>query len=116
MKNSAQQWLTGRASPPGMLACGLRGPDGKIESHSLEEICPTTALGKILSQFDGLSATLLSDQFAPRWSTWAFEQGHIRFVVRPDGWLLGLVVRADSDAQLKLDPLSTEFLSLQLGG
>lgn len=109
-----QQWLASRASPTGMLACGLRAPDGKKVSHSIEESCPIVALEKILDQFDGLRETLFSGEFAPRWSTWAFEQGQIRFVPRPDGWLLGLVVRADSPAQPKLDPLCTEFLSLEL--
>ena len=31
MKDAAQQWLADRASPPGMLACGLRRPDGKSD-------------------------------------------------------------------------------------
>jgi len=54
--------------------------------------------------------------FTPvRRSTWAFAQGQIRFVERPDGWLLGLLIRTDSEAHLRLDPLSTEFLSVELG-
>jgi hypothetical protein len=115
MINPALQWLTVRASPPGMLACGMRGPDGKFACHSVEEDCPAGKMEKILGHFDGLRATLYADPLAPRWSTWTFERGQIRFVVRPDGWLLGLMVRSESDAQPKLDPLSNEFLSLQLG-
>ena len=116
MTTSAKSWLTSRAAPPGMLACGLRGPDGKLVCHSVEEICPADKMEKILGQFDGLRAALFSDPFTPRWSTWAFEQGQIRFVERADGWLLGLVVRAESDAQPRLDPLSAEFLSLEIAG
>jgi hypothetical protein len=117
MTNAAQQWLTGRASPPGMLACGLRGPDGKFECHSVEESCPARNLEKILDQYDDLRAAVFSvprAPRAPRWSTWMFEQGQIRFVPRPDGWLLGLVVRTESDALPRLDPLSAEFLALKL--
>jgi hypothetical protein len=116
MNNSPQEWLASRASPPGMLACGLRRPDGKFVCHSLEEICTRRTLERILGQFNSLRAALFSGQLAPKWTTWAFEQGQIRFVARPDGWLLGLCVRADSEAQLRLDPLSAEFLSLELGG
>ena len=115
MKNSPQKWLTSRASPPGMLACGFRGPDGKFTCHSLEEVCPVRTLEKILGHFEALKGALFSDQLMPSWTTWAFELGQIRYVERPVGWLLGLVVRSDSEAQPQLDPLSTEFLSLDLG-
>jgi len=115
MKTSAQLWLTSRAAPPGMLACGIRRPDGKCVCHSLEEICPLGRMEKMLGQFEALRGAF-SDHVAPRWTTWCFEHGQIRFVQRADGWLLGLVIRAESDAYPKLDPLSQEFLSLEFAG
>jgi hypothetical protein len=115
MKKPVQQWLTNRASPPGMLACGLRRPNGELICHSREDTCPTEKMEAILRQFESLRTTLGSDLLAPRWWTWTFEQGQIRFVARPDGWLLGLVVRFDSEAMPQLDSLSNEFLSLELG-
>jgi hypothetical protein len=114
VKNSAHQWLTSRATPPGMLACGLRGPDGKFFCRSIESSCSAETLENILERFDAMRAGVYSAQLTPRWSTWTFERGQIRFVVRPDGWLLGLVARDASDAQPWLDPLSTEFLTLEL--
>ena len=115
MKDPALQWLTDRASPPGMLASGLRRPDGKLICHSVEETCPATKMERILGHFPGLHAAVFTDQLPPRWSTWVFEQGQIRFVERSDGWLLGLVIRAESEALPRLDPLSVEFLALELG-
>jgi len=115
MKDPAQQWLADHASPAGMLACGLRRPDGKYVCRSCEESCPAAKMEKILGQFAGLRAAVFTEKVSPRWSTWAFEQGQIRFVERPDGWLLGLVVRTESDAVPRLDPLSREFLTLELG-
>jgi hypothetical protein len=115
MKDPAQQWLVDRASPPGMLGCGLRRPDGKFVCRSVEEICPPAKLEKLLEQFATLRAVVFAGRFSPRWSTWAFEQGQIRFVPRSDGWLLALVVRTESDALPSLDPLSQEFLALDLG-
>jgi hypothetical protein len=114
MTKSPQQWLAGRASPPGVLACGMRRPDGIYVCHSLEETCPADTMERILGQFGSLRAALPSDQLAPRWWTWAFDQGQIRFVPRSDDWLLGLVVRFDSEAMPQLDSLSNEFLSLEL--
>lgn len=115
MKNPAQQWLVDRASPAGMLACGLRRPDGKYVCRSVEENFPVGKMERILGQFENQRAALFTDALSPRWVTWAFEQGQVRFVERPDGWLLGLVVRTESDAVPCLDPLSVEFLSLKLG-
>jgi len=115
MSKSAQQWLANRASPSGMLACGLRRADGVVICHSREDICPLEKMERILRQFESVRAALVSDQLVPRWWTWTFEQGQIRFVARSDGWLLGLVVRLDSEAMTQLDPLSNEFLSLELG-
>jgi hypothetical protein len=116
MNDSALQWLTDRASPPGTLACALRRPDGYFVSHSVDEICPAPTVEKILGHFDSLAAEVFVEQPAPYWNTWAFEQGQIRFVERPDGWRLALVVRTNSEASPTLDSLSLEFLSLPLDG
>jgi hypothetical protein len=114
MKSAAQTWLAERASPPGTIACGLRKPDGQVVCHSLEELCSPDRMERILSQFGGMTSSLFTPEFAPRWTTWSFEQAQIRLVQRPDGWLLGLVIRAQSDAYPRLDPLSAEFLSAKL--
>jgi hypothetical protein len=115
MKAAAQQFLVDRASPAGTLACGLRQPGGKYICHSVDETCPAGKLEKILGQFENLRAALSAEKLAPHWNTWAFERGQIRFVERPDGWLLALVIRSESEALPGLDALSLEFLSLDLG-
>ena len=115
MKESALQWLAGRAAPAGMLACGLRRTDGTLVCRSGAEGCPAGSMEKILDTFAHLRATLFSETFSPRWTTWKFERGQIRLAERADGWLLGLVVRADLRAAPDLDPLCEEFLALELG-
>jgi hypothetical protein len=115
MNDSALQWLMNRASPPGTLGCGLRRPDGNCVCHSVEEAFPAATLERILGCFDQLALMVFTELPGLRWSTWAFEQGQIRFVERQDGWRLALVVRAESEAVSFLDPLSLEFLSLPLG-
>ena len=94
----------------------MRRPDGKFICHCVELSVPAAKLEQILGLFETLHATVSSGEVAPLWSTWSFEQGHIRFAARPDGWLLGLLVRPDSEAFERLDQLSEEFLSLQLDG
>ena len=115
MKDAVLQWFNGRVSPPGLLACGLRQPDGNFACRSVEASCPVPRMEKVLAQFASLRAALFSDALAPRWSTWEFEHGQVRYVERADGWLLGVVVGAGAEAMPGLDQLSQEFLSLQLG-
>jgi hypothetical protein len=114
MNDSAQQWLTERVTTPGTLAAGLRRPDGNCACHSVEDACSAEAIERILGHFDSLAAAVFTGAPAPQWSTWVFQMGHIRFIERPDGWRLALVVRTGSDAASTLDSLSLEFLSLPL--
>lgn len=110
-----KQWLTDRATPPGMMACGLRLPDGNFFCRSLDETCPAAKLERLLGRAPIFLAAVATEGIAPRWCSWTFEQGIVRFVERPDGWLLALVARPDSDAVARLDPLAQEFLTLPLG-
>ncbi len=109
-----RQWLTERASQPGTLACGLRQPDGGFISHSVDAAFPAAAVEGILNRFDTLAAAA-AEGAATQWNTWAFEQGQVRLVQRPDGWRLALVVRNDSPVVLSLDLLCQEFLAMELG-
>jgi hypothetical protein len=114
MRGFNQEWLVRRAAAPGTLACGLRGPDRKSICHSLDETFTADRMEKILAQFEVLRPAVFPEPAAARWSTWSFERGQIRFVPRPDHWLLCLVVRPDSDATLRLDGVCREFLALEL--
>ena len=116
MNSSFQQWLANCVSVPGMVACGLRQPDGKLVCRDVEAGCPAGTMEKILAQFEDLRAAGFMRDLAPRWSTWNFDQGRVRFIERPDGWLLGLVARHGSAAAHGLNLLSQEFLSLPPGG
>lgn len=111
--NDPLQWLTERASQPGTLAGALRRPDGSVVSHSADPVCPATTVENVLANFEKLAAT--TESTALQWSTWAFEQGQIRLVERPDGWRLALVVRSESAAVPALDMLSQEFLTASFG-
>ena len=108
------QWLTERASQPGTLAWALRRPDGSVLSQSADEMYPAANVEQVLANFDQLAASA-TESMSPQWNTWAFEQGQIRLLERPDGWRLALVVRNDSPAVLALDSLSQEFLTMPLG-
>jgi len=116
MNDLLNQWLAARATAPGMLACGVRLPDRACLCHSFSETCPRENLEKILHQLAYTQSSLANDGFAPRWSTWTFERGLVRLVLRPDGVLLGLVVQSGAEAAPNPDPLSEEFLALNLAG
>lgn len=116
MNATAQKWLAEQASSFGTLACGLRKPDGKFVCQGIEEFCSVPKMEELLSFFATLHREHVSAKMTPRWSTWSFERGYIRFVARPDGWILGLLVQPGSDAANKLDELCMEFLSAPLEG
>ena len=116
MNTAVPQWLSSHTAIPGLLACGLRQPDGSFICHSNDNNLPAAGVERILGSFEILQASVSAGNVAPRWSTWSFEQGHIRFVARPDGWLLGLLASPGSPAFEQLDSLSHEFLLLQPAG
>lgn len=116
MNTTAAKWLTDQASSFGTLACGLRKPDGKFVCQGFEEFCSISKMEELLGFFSRVQAEYVSAKITPRWSTWSFDRGLVRFAARPDGWMFGLVVQPGSDAANKLDELFAEFLSARLEG
>jgi hypothetical protein len=112
MKKPVNQWLAQHTSTPGLLACGAH-KSGKCICHSADVSCPSGIVEALLGRFNLLKSSLFSDCAAPCWNTWVFDQGQIRFVLRADGWLCVLIVRADSEAALKLTELSYAFLKIK---
>ncbi len=116
MNDSIIQWLASSASASGLLGCGVRASEDLCICHSGDQnACPPEKVQKILNQIADAQPWMFSDGPKPRWYTWTFEQGQVRIVNRPDGLLLGLVVRVDTDAAQHLDALSGEFLALPAG-
>lgn len=96
-----------------MLACGVRQPNGKCVGYGDEKIYPAEKIEKLLRQFDSLHAPLVAAELAPRWTTWAFEYGHLRYVARPDKRLLFVLVSPETEAMHQLDWISEDFLDRQ---
>jgi hypothetical protein len=110
MKGNFKTWFAGLPAVPGMLACGVRRPDGKCIGHGDGKNYPAEKIEKLLRQFVELHEPLAAAELSPRWTTWAFEYGHLRFVSRPDKWLLMLLVTPETEAMRELDALSEDFL------
>ena len=111
MKADFKTWFAALPAVPGMLACGVRQPNGKCLGYGDEKIYPAEKIEKLLKQFAELHGPLADAELAPRWTTWAFEYGHLRFVARPDKRLLMLLVSPDTEAVRELDRLAEEFLA-----
>ena len=116
MNEILKKWLKDRVTATGTLGAGVYLPDGSSVCRSSDDQFPDEKIQKVLQQLMQSQPQLSEASLTPRWSTWVFEQGKLRCVVRPDGLLFGLVVRTDTDAALNLNQLSTDFLALELGG
>ena len=114
MNEGLRQGIDERMGRPGSLGGGMRGPDGASVCQSADETFPRERVERLLEQLAQVQPKLSEGLPTPRWSTWRFEQGKIRCVVRPDGWLLGWVVRPDTEAERQLDQTSDAFLTLDL--
>jgi hypothetical protein len=112
MNETLQKWLAERLTAPGTLGGGISLADGTCLCHSVDEQFPAEKIERVLQQLAQSQPPLADTSLAPRWSTWLFEQGKVRCVVRPDGLLLGLAVRVDTDAARALNTLSDDFLAL----
>jgi hypothetical protein len=110
MKDNLKTWFAGLPAVPGMLACGVRQPNGKGTGFGDEKVFPSEKIEKLLKQFAALHEPLAAAEFSPCWTTWAFEYGQLRFVMRPDKWLLMLLVSPETEAAQNLDQLSEKFL------
>ena len=115
MKDPVKEWLPQRVTAVGILASGLRRPNGKFASQCADANCPPNAMENLLRQLDASRTLFAAENPPPKWITFSFEHGQIRFVERPDGWMFAAVVRPETDAAQQLDALSAEFLSLKLG-
>lgn len=115
MNEALKQWLAARAEVQGLLGCGVRAPGNLCVCYGHDQNCPPEKMEKMLVQIADAQPWLFQDGTLPRWTTWTFDHGQIRFVNRPDGLLLGLAVRVDTDAAQNLDQLSGEFLALTAG-
>jgi hypothetical protein len=117
MNELFQQWLDGRLSVPGMIACGVASSaaaagDAAGACWSKDANFPAEKMGEILTILQNAAQVPGAAPGAIRWHTWVFANGKIRYVIRPDGWIFAIAVRVNSDAAQVLDPLTEEFLAL----
>jgi hypothetical protein len=111
METDFKAWFASLPAVPGMLACGFRQPNGKCIGYGDGKIYPAEKIERLLKQFAELHEPLAAAEFSPRWTTWAFEYGQLRYVARPDKRLLFLLVSPETEAVRELDRISEDFLT-----
>jgi hypothetical protein len=114
MSDVLKKWLADRVNVPGTLGGGIHLPDGSCVCQSVDDQFTADRIEKLLQRVAQFQTQLSDPSQSLQWSTWGFEQGKLRCVVRPDGWLLGIAVRNETDAAKMLNKLSKEFLALEL--
>ncbi|MGA9779633.1 MAG: hypothetical protein ACLPRE_06730 [Limisphaerales bacterium] len=115
MSNTSQERLTAGTTVPGLLGCGLRLPDSTCLSYSFDETCPREHWDQILHQLAETMTLLAGHGLTPHRLTWTFDQGQIFLILRPDGALLAVATRPNTEAAENVDQLATEFFSLTPG-
>jgi hypothetical protein len=114
VKDPVKEWLPQRAAAAGVLASGLRRPNGRLGCQCSDASCPPAVMENLMRQLDSSRTLHSGEKLPPRWVTYCFDHGLIRFVVRADGWQFAAVVRPETDAAQQLDELSAEFLTLPI--
>ena len=113
MKELFDRWLDSRLTVPGMVACGIAAADAGEMCRCSDEGFTSGQMAQILRLLQTTPAIPDTDPAALKWRTWLFDNGKIRSAIRPDGWILAVAVRTNSDAAQILDPLTEEFLALK---
>jgi hypothetical protein len=114
MKDNLKDWFASLPAVPGMLACGVRRSNGKCSTNGDEKKYPPEKIVGLLNHFAGLHEPLTVAELPSHCTSWAFEHARLRFVSRPDKWLLALLVAPETEAEKLLDQLSGEFLNIPL--
>jgi len=115
MSDDIHQWLTDRASLPGMLGCAVNLPERGYVSRGSSQACPGEKVEAILNQLTDTLATLAANGLSADRLNWTFGSGHIHLITRPDGASLALAAAVDTEAARNLETLAGEFLALNLG-
>jgi hypothetical protein len=115
VKDPVKEWLPVRVTQTGVLASGIRRPNGKLAAQCADASCPPAVMENLLRQLDGARVLFATEKNVPRWVTYSFEHGQIRYACRVDGWQLAIVVRPETEAAQNLDILCEEFLGLKIG-
>lgn len=114
MNPALDQWLASCARAPGTLGCGVQLADRTCVSRSFNEGFPQTHLDETLRCLAELNPVFSGHGLFPRWSTWSFEAGELRVILRPDGAVCALAVQNNSPAAKNLETITREFLGLNL--
>ncbi|MGB7768952.1 MAG: hypothetical protein WBN22_08885 [Verrucomicrobiia bacterium] len=115
MNDTLQERLATGAIAAGMLGCGIRLPDSTCLSYSFNESYPREHLDQVLHQLAETVTLLAGHGLAPRRLIWTFDQGQICLIPRPDGALLAVAIRPNTDVAENVDQLAEEFFALPAG-
>jgi hypothetical protein len=91
MNEAFSRWIEQNGTLPGVLACGIRFPDGNAACHISSGDLTTAQLKQTLEQLaDAVKGLNLHRLVATRLQ-WSYENGRVYYVLRRDGIGLGAV-------------------------
>lgn len=105
MSELINRWFSRTARLPGMLACGLRYPNGTVFSRTWELHLPEELLRQIWERLVPIAQFAAADSAETQ--RWTFDKSIVTAAVRPDGSTLFLLL---SNKGGELDAASVERL------
>jgi hypothetical protein len=86
-------WLNRISADSGLLACGVRLPQGSCVNQSFTPSFPSEKLDDVWGQLSEAVNAFRLRRIALNRLCWKYDRVHVWFVVRPDGLGLGLVFK-----------------------
>lgn len=92
MKAVFESWLQQISPEVGIVACGVRLPDGTFVTHSFSYDFPADQWESVWRKLDETVQTFSLRHLPMARQCWTFQRHHLLWVMRQDGLALGFLV------------------------
>ena len=96
MKEIFESWLGQISGEVGLLACGVRLPDGSFLTQSFSYDFPADQWDVVWKKLDETAHTFSLRHLPVARQCWKFERHHLYWAMRPDGLAFGLLATQDA--------------------
>jgi hypothetical protein len=96
MKAVFESWLSQISPEVGIIACGVRLPDGSFVTHSFSYDFPEDQWQAVWQKLDETVQTFSVRHLPVARQCWTFERHYLLWIMRQDGLALGILTTQES--------------------